>query len=76
MRNVSFLTNKNQSSISPNTVGDGGWITCNHSSAALGDWYTVKCDKNYPTPITRQFSIAAYALSIGLREVQIYGYGM
>ena len=71
-----FLTNKNPNTASPNTGGAGGWITCSYSSAARGDQYTVTCDRNYQTPITRWFGIAAHALSIGLREVQIYGYGM
>ena len=77
MTNVTFLTNKGSTSAAPNTDGDDGWITCYYSETAKGDYYTVTCDTNYQTPITRQFSIAATGVeAIELREVQIYGYGM
>lgn len=76
LQNVYFLTNKNQRTTPPSIHDAGGWITCYYSSAARGDQYTVTCDRNYQTPITRWFGIAAHALSVGLREVQIYGYGM
>ena len=74
--NVYFLTNKNPHTTPPSTSGAGGWNTCHHSSAARGDQYTVTCDRNYHTPITRWFGIAAHALSIGLTEVKIFGDGM
>ena len=74
--NVYFLTNKNPHTTPPSTSGAGGWNTCHHSSAARGYWYTVTFNRNYRSSITRQFGVAAHALSIGLREVQIYGYGM
>ena len=73
LANVSFLTNKNSTSTAPNTNGDGGWITCYYSETAKGDWYTVTCNTNYQTPLTRQFGIAARVEAIELREVQIYG---
>ena len=75
LTNVYFLTNKDSTSVAPNTNGNSGWITCYYSETAKGDWYTVTCDTNYQTPITRQFSIAARVQAIELREVQIYGYG-
>ena len=75
LTNVYFLTNKDSTTTAPNTNGDGGWITCYYSETAKGDWYTVTCDTNYQTPITRQFGIAARVQAIELREVQIHGYG-
>ena len=75
LTNVYFLTSKNTTSTAPNANGDGGWITCYYSETAKGDWYTVTCNTNYQTPLTRQFSIAARVEAIELREVQIYGYG-
>ena len=74
LTNVYFLTNKDSTSVAPNTNGNGGWITCYYSETAKGDWYTVTCDTNYQTPLTRQFGIAARAEAIELREVQIHGY--
>ena len=76
MTKVSFLTNKDSTSVAPNTNGDDGWIICYYSETAKGDWYTVTCDTNPQTPITRQFSIAATGVeAVEFREVQIYGYG-
>ena len=76
MTRVYFLTNKDSTTTAPNTNGNDGWITCYYSATAKGDWYTVTCDTNYQTPITRQFSISATQVqAIELREVQIYGYG-
>ena len=76
LTNVYFLTNKDSTSVAPNTNGNGGWITCYYSETAKGDWYTVTCDTNYQTPLTRQFGIAATGVqAIELREVQIHGYG-
>ena len=75
LKNVYFLTNKDSTSAAPNTNGNDGWITCYYSETAKGDWYTVTCDTNYQTPITRQFSIAARVQAIELREVQIHGLG-
>ena len=75
LKNVYFLTNKDSTSAAPNTNGNDGWITCYYSETAKGDWYTVTCDTNYQTPITRQFGIAARVEAIELREVKIYGYG-
>ena len=75
MTNVYFLTNRNSTSAAPNTNGNDGWITCYYRETAKGDWYTVTCDTNYQTPITRQFGIAATVQAIELREVQIFGYG-
>ena len=76
MTKVYFLTNKDSTSTAPNTNGDDGWITCYYSETAKGDWYTVSCNTNYQTPLTRQFGIAATRVeAIELREVQIHGYG-
>ena len=72
---VSFLTNKDSTSVAPNTDGNGGWSRCYYSSTALGHQYTVHCNTNPQTPITRQFGIAARVQAIELREVQIYGLG-
>ena len=72
---VSFLTNKDSTSVAPNTNGNGGWNRCYYSSTALGPQYTIHCNTTPQTPITRQFSIAGRVQAIELREVQIYGYG-
>ena len=72
---VSFLTNKDSTSVAPNRNGAGGWITCYYSSTALGPQYTIHCNTSPQTPITRQFGIAARVQAIELREVQIYGLG-
>ena len=75
LKKASFLTNKLSINSTPNTNGYGGWSTCFYTSTSLGDRYTIQCNHNHRTPVTRQFSIAATAESIELREVEIHGHG-
>ena len=75
MQNAYYLTNKDSTNVAPNTVGNGGWSTCYHSSIYLGDQFNITCNTNSLTPITREFAIAARTTAIEPREVEIYVYG-
>ena len=73
---VYFLTNKDTSTGEPSIDNTNGWNTCYYSETALGDDFTVQCDRNCLNPLTREFSIRTVGeVAIQLREVQIYGYG-
>ena len=72
---VSFLTNKDSTSVAPNTNENGGWNTCYHSSRDPGVQFNIRCNTNSQTPITREFAIAASTTAIELKEVEIYRHG-
>ena len=76
LNNVYYLTNKDTSTGEPSIDNTNGWNICYYNETALGDEYTVQCDRNFLTPFTRELSIRTIGgKSVELREVEIYGYG-
>ena len=78
LKNVNFLTKKDPSPVNPEIViALYDWNTCYYSETALRDEYTVQCDTNPATPLTREFRISTNkGQTVWLREVEIYGHGM
>ena len=67
---VSHLTNQTTTNTEPST--SNGWSLCSYSEQSLGEEYEVTCNDDYT--YTKEFGIHSVDV-IGLREVQIFGYG-
>ena len=74
---MTYFTNPTYTSANPEDARNG-WKKCFYSRRALGKEFAVVCELNRSTytPLTRQFAIRiGYHLGVGLREVQVFGFG-
>ena len=70
-----FLTNKNEDS-APNTNRVNSWNICHRNRSSSEDSFVRHCTEGIINPLTRVFSIlTGTGLGVGLREVEIYGFG-